>query len=238
MKLAVSIGLFIFLTSVSPNEILCQIKSGLQPPKYDLRVNVLPDQHRLEGSGTLLLPAVNTARDHIQLALSEIMSDFTATVAEPEVSAGPVKLEERKSSGDRRGWGTTRWVIYPNHPSPAGEPVLLRITYSGEGDKTSFIFYVGPEGSFGAGIGTAWYPEVEEFPRDDDGIRLRGLRATGRLRFSVPHPYKAYASGAAQLKVSEATSPVFQFEIAEPIFFSFAVGKYTVAHRKSGPIPT
>lgn len=202
-------------------------------PKYNLNIKILPEAHRLEAVGTVQLPAANTVRGKLLLALSELMSDFTVEVLQPVTSAGPAKLEKNERSWERPGWGTTGWIIHPPRPIPAGTPVVLRFSYTGDGGKTGFGFYLGPEGSFGAGSLTAWYPEIEE---DDVKVRLRGIRGTGILQFSTPPGYTVYAMGVQRSPAEEMAQGAFRFEVSKPIFFSFAVGKYTVL-RRSGTIP-
>ncbi len=95
---------------------------------------------------------------------------------------------------------------------------------------------MGPEVCFGAGIATAWYPEVEEFPVESDG-RLRGLRGIGNISFSVPRGFIVHAQGIQRSTPEDISRGTFRFEIGSPVFFSFATGKYTV-RRRNGSLPT
>ena len=106
----------------------------------------------------------------------------------PEISSGQTTLVKRERPYSRPGWGTTTWTIRPQRPIPADKPVVLRFSYNGGGERTSFIFSLGMEVCFGAGIATAWYPEVEDLPLDSNG-RLRGLRGTGNIAFTVPRGF-------------------------------------------------
>ncbi len=219
--------------AAKPTDVLSSPQSA---PEYRLAIRLLPDARRLEGSGTVQLPAANVARNSIDLSLSELMSDLRVVVVSPAVSAGEARLDKTLRPYSRSGWGTTTWRINPPQPFPPNEPILLRFSYAGGGEDTSFIFYLGPEASFAGGIATAWYPEVEETTYDSDG-RLRGQRGTGRLDFLVPAGYTVYAPGIMRSSPKEMSEGTFRFEINDLTFFSFGAAKYTV-QRWSGTIPT
>jgi Peptidase family M1 domain len=206
-------------------------------PQYDLSIRIWPDAHRLEVAGSIRLPATNSARDSIELSLSELMTDFRVEVIGPASAAGSAiteKVTVRPYS--RPGWGTATWRVHFAHPITGGTPLLLRFTYSGGGAQTSFIFSLESEVCFGAGIGTAWYPEIEDGEVQSDG-RLRGLKGTGSLKFFVPPGYILYSQGKSLSKPEEIARGNFRFGIDKPVFFAFAAGRYTVQH-EHGRIPT
>ena len=188
-------------------------------PSYELSVNLLPDAHRLEATGTMFLPASNESRQSIKLILSDVMKNLRVEISEPRVSAGEARLEQQ-AQGE-----TVAWTVFPVRPIPAGEAVRLRFTYNG-GNETRFVFYIGAEGSFAGGNSTAWYPQIE-----------RDARATGTLRFSVPAGYTVFAPGEEVGGRSTGSQPTasarFDFTITRPSYFSFAAGRYTIEHRHS-----
>lgn len=219
--------------AAKPTDVLSSPKSA---PHYNLAIRLLPDAHRLEGSGTLQLPAANAVRNSIDLSLSELMSDLRVEVLSPTISAGEARLDKTLRPYSRTGWGTMTWRINPRQPFPPNEPILLRFSYAGGGEDTSFIFSLGPEASFAGGIATAWYPEIEEATPNSEG-RLRGQRGTGTLDFLVPAGYTVYAPGTMRSSPQEMSQGTFRFEVNDPTFFSFGAAKYTV-QRRSGTIPT
>jgi hypothetical protein len=185
----------------------------------------------------LRLPAANFARKSIDLSLSELMTDFRVEVVSPASAAGNAiteKVTVRPYS--RPGWGTATWRVHLPHPINANAPALLRFSYTGGGAQTSFIFSLESEACFGAGIGTAWYPEIEDGPVQSDG-RLRGLRGTGSLNFFVPPGYVLESQGVSLSKPEEISRGEFRFKINDPVFFAFAAGRYTV-HHGHGRTPT
>lgn len=202
-------------------------------PQYDLKVKVIPEAHRLEGSGTIKLPATAVARETIPLALSSLMGDVTFEVVAPSVSAGPVKLERTKErSFGRPHWITVVWTIRPQTPFPAHEPVVLKFSYAGGGEKTGFGFYVGPSCSLGIGLLTAWYPVFEDEPL----TQLRGFRGTGTIQFSVPPGYKTLAVGKLISSAEETEKGTFRFRVDMPSTLSFSIARYVV-NRLDGSIP-
>src|SRR5262252_380606 len=62
-------------------------------PKYDLKITVMPEAHRLEATGTVWLPPADQVRDRIEFDLSDGMHDLQIQVVEPRESAGPARLE-------------------------------------------------------------------------------------------------------------------------------------------------
>src|SRR5262245_7271042 len=146
-------------------------------PRYELEIKLDPDRHSLEGRGDLWIPASNEPRDFIRLGLGKNMRDLVVEVTGPEESAGAIALEKGFPLGGNDGW-----VARPAKPFPAGRPARLRFAWRG-GEKSSFVFYLGPEGSFASGINTAWYPVL------DDGL------AVGALQIAVPAGLTVHANG-------------------------------------------
>ena len=201
-------------------------------PQYDLKVNVVPEKHRLEGSGTIKLPPVEVDRDSVQVALSGLMDDVSFDVVAPSVSAGPTTLERKERPFGRPEWITVGWTIRPQKPFPAHEPVVLRFSYAGGGDRTGFGFYIGPSGSFGIGSLTAWYPVFEDEPR----VQLRGFRGTGAIQFNVPPGHTAYTVGKLISPREETERGNFRFRVDRPSTLSFSIARYFDS-RLDGPIP-
>lgn len=199
-----------------------------EAPVYDLVVRLRPESARIAVIGTMTLPPAPNSRPEVALSLSELMSGLEVHVLEPAASAGPAALASHLRGAGRPGWGTVTWSIRPVHPIPAGVPVSLQLRYEGTTTRTSEIFSVGPLCAFGAGIKTAWYPEMEEEPLVASG-ELRGVRGTGTLAFDVPTGFVVYAPGT-----QSGGEQRFAFE--HPIYFSFAAARYTMV-RQAGATP-
>ena len=181
------------------------------------------------------IPAANSIRESLELSLSELMQDLRVELVSPAASAGPATLTRTLRPSSRPGWGTVTWTIRPSHPIPASAIVMLRFSYSGGGDRTSFIFSLAPDVCFAAGITTAWYPEIEE-SLPEKSPKLRGLRGTGTLKFSVPAGFVVHSQGVQRGNSVTKSNSEFRFEITSPTFFSFAAAKYMVL-KKSGRPP-
>ncbi len=202
-------------------------------PRYELSVRILPDSRRLEASGIIALPASDTAREAVELSLSELMRDLRFEVLSPAASAGPAELAKVSRPSSRVGWGTDTWRVKPAHPFAAGEPVRLRFSYSGGG--TSNIFSIEPDCAFAGGISTAWYPEVESVPVRPDG-RLRGTQGVGLVEYTVPAGFVVHAQGVPQSTPEEHGRGVFRFDVRDRMYFAFGAARYTVS-RRPGRIP-
>ena len=238
MKKYVLVNIWLLLLSVSgyANQSYSTLAAG-SLPQYDLSIRIMPDARRLEATGTMRLPATNSARDSIELSLSDLMGDFQVEVVRPANAAGRAMTEKiAVRPYMRTEWATATWRVHLPHPLDAGTPALIRFSYKGGGAHTSFIFSLESEVCFGAGIGTAWYPEIEDGAVQSDG-RLRGLRGTGSLNFFVPPGYVLESQGVSLSKPEEISRGEFRFKIDEPVFFAFAAGRYTV-RREGGRIPS
>jgi hypothetical protein len=187
-------------------------------PRYELEINIAPTQHRLEGRGVLLIPPANEPRESLQLRLGKNMRDFVVEVLAPSESAGSTTLERQAPNDDNNIYN-----VRPAKPFPAHYPIRLRCVWQG-GETTSFVFYIGPEGSFASGINTAWYPVLES------GLGL------GTLRIAVPAGLTVHANGLQRGSPEERKQGVFRYDCVAPSFFSFVAGNYTVA-RREGAIP-
>jgi hypothetical protein len=209
------------------------VSSSTASASYKLTIRLVPETPRLEVSGTIQLPPVDAARSSIELSLSELMNDFHADVVSPGVSSGAVKLEQTDHPQSRSGWGVVTWKVVPAQPFPASQPIVLRFSYARESEGTSFIFGLGKEVSFAGGVGTSWYPQLED-PGADRAGPFKGLRGVGVLDFTVPTGYIVHATG---LKRKGTGDGVFHFEVNHPAFFSFGAARYLV-NNKNGPIQT
>ncbi len=188
-------------------------------PDYSLAVRVLPDDRRLEISGTMRVAAADTAREEIRLSLSERMVEMRAEVVEPSASAGLAMLERVDASSN------VKWILRPPRPIPPGQPVLLRFSYAGSGEVAS-MYYVGPEVAFASAWGADWYPLVDSAP--DKG--------TGQLTVSVPAGWRVATGGMRRSSAEEEAQGTFRSAILHPTYFTFAAGNYTVVQHV-GAVP-
>jgi hypothetical protein len=211
--------LFLFICLCASLPVLAQSAAPVAAsPRYELEISVDPAQARLTGRGTMLIPAANEAREFIKLGLGKNMRDLVVEVLEPTVSTGAVTLEPQAPIAANQIWNAR-----PAKPFPAGQPARLRLTWQG-GEKSSFVFYLGAEGSFASGINTAWYPVLET-----------GL-GTGTLQITVPAGLVVHANGLQRGTAAERARGVFRYESMAPAFFAFVAGQYTVT-RHEGTIP-
>lgn len=187
-------------------------------PRYELDIELDPERHHLQGRCTLTIPAAENPREFIKIGLGKNMRDLAVEVVEPKECAGPITLEPQLDLSRNSTWNAR-----PVKPFPANRAVQLRASWQG-GEKPSFVFYIGPEGSFLSGINTAWYPVIET-----------GL-GTGKLRVTVPAGLLVHANGLQRGSVAQRERGIFEYEAVVPSFFALVAGRYTVA-RSEGAIP-
>lgn len=193
-------------------------QSVSQTSQYDLSIKLLPDNHRIEVTGTWRWPPAPTGRDQIEFYLSPKMEGLKVQLLEPKASA-PLNLQSNQEED-----GDTKWIFKPTLQIPAGQSVLLQFSYGSDG-KPAPQFNVSPEGSFAGGSGESWYPQAAFKNRE-----------TGTLRFTVPPGEKVISNGTRQSTPEQRARGEYIFRVVQPSKFGFASGRYTVI-RREGRIP-
>lgn len=216
-----AILLFLALPGVADRQKGSAKSPSIATESCDLMVRVQPDQHRLEATATIQLPATPTPREGLPFELRSDMQVLSAEVLVPEGSAGAAELRQ-VLSGKEAG-SSTHWEIRPKQPIPANMSVILRLSYAG-GKTQGFVFYLGSEGCFAGGPNTKWYP------------RFSTRRSIGTLQCTVPKGFVVKASGVAAGQHETDTESIYTFVVKQPSQFSFAAGRYQV-HRRAGKVP-
>lgn len=188
-------------------------------PKYAITVALDLKATRIQVDARVTLPPTSQPRSSVSFALSELFPDAKITLLTGGRPLDSVRTEKTNRPYSRPGWGTNTWRLTPVRPIPAGQPVTLRVSYSGSGDLKSFVFSLGERVAFASGINTAWYPAIEEAEPHPAG-RLRALRGTGEVTFEVDSGVVVYM--AAQ---PVGRNPL-RFRAAQPMYFAFAAGPY------------
>lgn len=191
------------------------------PARYDLSLRVQPDARRLELSGTVQLPAVDTTRAQIVFRLTPRMGDFQVDWTEPGQHPGNAITLQFLSTDSV----TTKWAVRPAKPIPPHTPVALRFSAVGSGDFAQ-LYYVGPEVAFGSAWGAEWYP-VLQGDRD---------RCVGTLDVSVPPGWSAVTGGAQRSTETDEKAGTFRVAYDDPTYFTFLAGPY-IAVRHGGAVP-
>jgi hypothetical protein len=179
--------------------------------EYNLAIKIIPEAHRLEVMGELILPPFSEARKSLELYLSDTMHDLEVEILEPKALAGKAQIEKKAIEKS-----AVIWDLQPPEPFPAEEPIHLRFSHTG-GNGTRFVFYIGEEGSFASSWNTFWYPMLIGYGR-----------CTGKMIFSVPVGYSVIATGKRISLAEQEASGSFVFNIAQPSLLTFAAAKYVV----------
>jgi tetratricopeptide (TPR) repeat protein len=183
-------------------------------PIYDLDVKLLPQDHRLEASGTMTIPPQPVPTSTLRLTLTSRMRDFKVAQVAPDGRALPVDV-----APDPAKKGV--YILKLPLGASSNAQSKLRVSYLG-GEENGFVFSMEGPTYYAAGSNTAWYPQLGE-----DG------RGTGTLRFHVPDGLIVTASGRRDDRAGQ-TAPTYAVDV--PTHFSFIAGRFSVTHLP-GPIP-
>lgn len=193
---------------------------------YRIAAHVLPEERRLEVSGTIRLPAADSVRAEIAMTLGAPMSALRVELVEPAIAA-TLELEHAdddttRVAGERK---VARWILRPSRPIPKGQPIELRFSCEGDGGP-GLLYYVGPEVAFASGWGDYWYP-----------VPAGAGQGTGELAVTVPAGWKVATGATRRSTDDEEAHGAFRSEIVHPTYFTFVAGAYTVVRRESGLVP-
>ena len=194
-------------------------------PVYDLSIRLVPQKHEMLVRGTLALSTTTERRDVVDLLLSDLMADVKFELLSPRRTV-IVDREEGPSVG---AWRSNIWHLRFSRSIPPAAAVQVRFSYRCATAQTGFVFYVGPEVSFAAGVSTAWYPQLRVLEEGEEST----LRVIGAMRFEVPPGNRVIASGQSRSTVEEERRGLFRFVCNQPVSLSFAAGTFTV-HGPSG----
>lgn len=181
----------------------------------------------MDVSGTLRLPAADTARNQLRIGLSDRMDSLHVELIAPAGFGATTLERDTTGDGKPRVPGESRdthWILRAQRDFPSGQPVTLRFSYRGSGD-TTFVYYVGPEVAFASAWGDSWYPDV-----NGSG------KATGDLTIQLPPGWKAIAGNPPVGDVQPSAAGTFRFVQHLPTYFTFVAGPYAVVTR-SGKVP-
>ena len=189
-------------------------------PVYDLNVRVQPDSSRLDVTGTVLLPPIDTARDQVTLVLHSVFQHPQFAFVDPVAGAAQTLAATREDSE-----GYTHWTLRLPRRVPARATVKLRFTYGGD-VSSARSFHVGPDGSY---VEVGWLPV-------DPAVTAKDSRATGRLSVVAPPGFTVVGTGDARPDAADRAKGRFDFETTIPRRLAFTAGKY-VAARHAGATP-
>lgn len=197
-------------------------------PRYDLAIGLKPTTPRLVGEAIVTVPAPDTG--HVSFVLGQMFN-----VESVELRVGNAFRRSRTDTaylqGLRREWGYVRWRLLDDDASRGASrgPVTFRVRYRLDTAATSNVFGIGDSVSFGSGINTSWYPQIEDGRSLTVG-RVRTKRGTGLVRFDVPRGTIVHAVGAPSTRNGGGH---FTFEISAAAYFNFAAARFQVRRSSS-----
>lgn len=112
----------------------------------------------------------------------------------------------------------------------AAAPLDLTVAFSGPlhndaADMGYSMAAIGPECSFASWL-SSWYPQ----------LRRANGKSPGTLTFRVPSGLVVVSNGLLAEQSTTGDSSLYVFSVREPVYYSFAVGKYHVSRRDVGGI--
>lgn len=185
---------------------------------YDFDIHINPSRHQLAGRGTIVLPALATDRDTVELELREEFTLLAVTIESGAAPAAQTKLSRARRDDQ------FIWSVRPARRLLAGERIKLHLSYAGGHAEAGRFLYIGPEVSFANASRESWLPQPV------------GLAVMGNLRFSVPTGLTVAAIGSRTSTVGQERGGKFSFTSRVPDEPWFAAGRYTVLERP-GPFP-
>src|SRR5262245_27370490 len=193
---------------------------------YRIAARVLPEQRRLEVSGTIRLSAADSVRAEIPMTLGAPMSALRVELVEPDTPANlvqePAEEDTSRVEGERK---VAEWILRPSRPIPKGQPVVLRFSCEGDGGP-GLLYHVGPEVAYATGWGDYWYP-----------VPAGAGQGTGELTVTVPAGGKVATGAKRRSTDDEEARGAFRSDFVHPTYFTFVAGPYTVVRREGGVVP-
>jgi hypothetical protein len=201
-------------------------------PVYKLNVTIRPAQRLIAVTGSVKLPAYSEPRKRLCFQLAQQMQDLQIEVVAPATLTQ--KLAPKEMSDNTLGSGN--FAADLTKPIPAETPIEISFSFHG-GDKTAFVFHVGPEGSYSDGTDIAWYPQFGPETVDRGKFSVDALAAvTGSASYNVPADLTLVASGRRTDGPKDDSSAVYTYETANPTTFAFSLDTFRVL-RSPGRIP-
>ena len=220
------LGLLAILISVF------SIAGSQSAPSYDMNVALRPADRSITVGGSAQLPAENAPRQKLFFQLAQQMKDLQMEIVSPSSIAQQLHPKMENDNG----LGTGNFSVELDPPIPAKTAVTVKFFYHG-GDKTAFVFHIGPEGSYADGTDIAWYPEFGPELDQDGKFGVDGKGAvTGRAVYNIPVDLDLVASGQMTEGPKDSTSATYTCQLDHPTTFAFSLDKFRIL-KSPGNIP-
>jgi hypothetical protein len=200
-------------------------------PSYEIATVLKPMSRSISVSGTVDLPALTTIQTNLTFQLASQMKNLRMEVTSPASCAGPLHPAQRSDNGQ----GTGNFSAELKKAVPVGTRLQIKFSYKG-GDKTCFVFHIGPDGSFGNGSNTAWYPEFGPVSEDGKFMVDGQANVVGAVSYTIPPDMEVVASGHASSPESIGRMKIVKYAVSNPSALAFALDRFTVV-RSTGSIP-
>lgn len=184
-----------------------------QPDRYELRLDLQPDQQQMTVAGALYAPRSAIDENTLSLQLTSLIEhvDFF-------VPGETLEHVERAGAGS-----DITWKLYFKDNPASSENVKIEFKYTFDDDFAP-QFRIESAGSFAGGFGELWYPQ-----------RDFSIKNTGRITIVTSRGHKAIATGRLKKSRNRRGLSEFVFHVDTPSKFSFAAGAYVVKKTNKKP---
>ncbi len=201
------------------------------PSVYTLSVSVRPKDRYLSVSGSAVIPAQKDAISKFVFQLAGQAKNLQMEIVSPSSAAGPV----HPAMVNDNGYGSGNWSADLEKPIAGGEPITLKFSYDA-GEKTAFVFHIGPEGSYACGSDIAWYPQFGSASTSGKFSVDGNAQALGTVTYEFPGDMQIVANGRSSEPGLDGQNKTEKFVTEKPSALSFAVDHYRVL-KGTGKIP-
>lgn len=201
-------------------------------PTYNLEVSVNPATRSIVVSGTVTLPAQPKPQSKLFFQLGQQMHGLEMAIVSPASLAQSIK--PARINDNQLGSGNFSAEL--KTPIPAHTAVQIRFSYSG-GDKTAFVFRIGPDGTYADGTDFAWYPQFGKEHDQNGKFSVDGVgNVLGAVTYQIPPDLTLIASGKKTVGPRDNNTASFTYRITHPTTFAFTLDKFRVL-KSPGRIP-
>lgn len=181
-------------------------------PRYDIRVDLRPADHRVRIEGEMRLRVGETPVTELVLSVNRAFQDVQFSVP-----GNPVEVSLHG--------GFTDYQLRPARPFSARSQVRIHFSYVFDPSARVSYFYAADDVAFASGVNVAWYPQLAN--RRPDGV--------GRLRLRLRPGATAVANGPQSAGARVRTGASVSFAFTRPTAFSFVAGPYQVYRAEGAP---
>lgn len=189
--------------------------AGPEVDRYELKLDLFPDEERMAVSGVLHAPATAIVDNVLSVQLTTLIEAVDFSIA-----GETIKRVEQEDAGSE-----LVWKLFLGKNPKRGAELAIAFDYAFEKDFAP-QFRVESGGSFAGGFGEIWYPQ-----------RAFSIRDAGRITVNVPLNDAVIATGSLKRSRGRGERREYVFDVETPSKFAFAAGPYSVEKKDGDGAP-